>query len=62
MAIDKICNEDYDSPDRVPYAGALGKGAAGMCVATGFNGRGISNGTTAACTHMGCTVTWNKPS
>ncbi len=41
-------NEDYDSPDRVPYAGALGKGAPGMYVATGFNGWGISNGTAAA--------------
>lgn len=41
-------NEDYDSPDRVPYAGALGKRAPGMYVATGFNGWGISNGTAAA--------------
>lgn len=41
-------NEDYDSPDRVPYAGDLGKGAMGMYVATGFNGWGISNGTAAA--------------
>ena len=41
-------NEDYDSPDRVPYAGDLGKKAPGMYVATGFNGWGISNGTAAA--------------
>ena len=41
-------NEDYDSPDRVPYAGELGKSAPGMYVATGFNGWGISNGTAAA--------------
>jgi glycine/D-amino acid oxidase-like deaminating enzyme/nitrite reductase/ring-hydroxylating ferredoxin subunit len=41
-------NEDYDSPDRVPYAGELAKGAPGMYVATGFNGWGISNGTAAA--------------
>jgi len=41
-------NEDYDSPDRVPYAGELTRRAAGMYVATGFNGWGISNGTAAA--------------
>ena len=41
-------NEDYDSPDRVPYAGELKRRAAGMYVATGFNGWGISNGTAAA--------------
>jgi glycine/D-amino acid oxidase-like deaminating enzyme/nitrite reductase/ring-hydroxylating ferredoxin subunit len=41
-------NEDYDSPDRVPYAGELTKDAPGMYVATGFNGWGISNGTAAA--------------
>ena len=41
-------NEDYDSPDRVPYAGELARRAAGMYVATGFNGWGISNGAAAA--------------
>ena len=41
-------NEDYDSPDRVPFAGELSKDAPGMYVATGFNGWGIINGTAAA--------------
>ena len=41
-------NEDYDSPDRVPFAGELSRDAPGMYVATGFNGWGISNGTAAA--------------
>lgn len=41
-------NEDYDSPDHVPYAGELTDEAPGMYVATGFNGWGISNGTAAA--------------
>lgn len=41
-------NEDYDSPDGVPFAGELGRDAPGMYVATGFNGWGISNGTAAA--------------
>jgi glycine/D-amino acid oxidase-like deaminating enzyme/nitrite reductase/ring-hydroxylating ferredoxin subunit len=41
-------NEDYDSPDRVPFAGELRGGASRMYVATGFNGWGISNGTAAA--------------
>ena len=41
-------NEDYDSPDRVPFAGELAKDAPGMYVATGFNGWGISNGTACA--------------
>ncbi len=39
-------NEDYDTADRVPYAGAL-KSARGLYVATGFNAWGISNGTAA---------------
>ena len=41
-------NEDYDSPDRVPFAGELTRDAPGMYVATGFNGWGISNGAAAA--------------
>ena len=41
-------NEDYDTADDVPYAGALSGKAAGMYVASGFNGWGISNGTAAA--------------
>jgi glycine/D-amino acid oxidase-like deaminating enzyme/nitrite reductase/ring-hydroxylating ferredoxin subunit len=41
-------NEDYDTPDSVPYAGELGADARGMYVASGFNGWGISNGTAAA--------------
>ena len=39
-------NEDYDTADRVPFAGALAK-APGLYVATGFNAWGISNGTAA---------------
>ena len=42
-------NEDYDTPDRIPYAGAIRK-APGLYVATGFNAWGISNGTAAAMT------------
>ena len=41
-------NEDYDTADGIPYAGALTGEAAGMYVASGFNGWGISNGTAAA--------------
>ena len=41
-------NEDYDTADDFPYAGALTGEAAGMYVASGFNGWGISNGTAAA--------------
>jgi glycine/D-amino acid oxidase-like deaminating enzyme/nitrite reductase/ring-hydroxylating ferredoxin subunit len=40
-------NEDYDSPDHVPFAGELNGKARGMYIATGFNGWGISNGTAA---------------
>lgn len=40
-------NEDYDTPDRVPYVGAPTKRPRGLYVATGFNGWGISNGTAA---------------
>ncbi|WP_438816543.1 FAD-dependent oxidoreductase [Taklimakanibacter deserti] len=40
------CNEDYDTPDRVPYAGTPDPaGAQGFHIATGFNGWGITNGT-----------------
>jgi glycine/D-amino acid oxidase-like deaminating enzyme/nitrite reductase/ring-hydroxylating ferredoxin subunit len=39
-------NEDYDTADRVPFAGELPK-APGLYVATGFNAWGISNGTAA---------------
>lgn len=40
------CNEDYDTPDRVPYAGLADPDKApGFYIATGFNGWGISNGT-----------------
>jgi glycine/D-amino acid oxidase-like deaminating enzyme/nitrite reductase/ring-hydroxylating ferredoxin subunit len=41
-------NEDYDSPDRVAFAGELAKKAPGLYVGTGFNAWGISNGTAAA--------------
>ena len=42
------CNEDYDTEDRVPYAGAPSPDeATGFYIATGFNGWGISNGTAA---------------
>jgi glycine/D-amino acid oxidase-like deaminating enzyme/nitrite reductase/ring-hydroxylating ferredoxin subunit len=41
-------NEDYDTHDRLPFAGELTKDARNMYVATGFNGWGISNGTAAA--------------
>jgi glycine/D-amino acid oxidase-like deaminating enzyme/nitrite reductase/ring-hydroxylating ferredoxin subunit len=40
-------NEDYDSPDRVPFAGQPSNDARGLYIATGFNGWGISNGTAA---------------
>ena len=43
-------NEDYDSPDRIPYAGVVGPKAPGLYVATGFNAWGISNGTAAGMT------------
>jgi glycine/D-amino acid oxidase-like deaminating enzyme/nitrite reductase/ring-hydroxylating ferredoxin subunit len=40
------CNEDYDTPDKVPYAGVADpEKAPGFYIATGFNGWGISNGT-----------------
>jgi glycine/D-amino acid oxidase-like deaminating enzyme/nitrite reductase/ring-hydroxylating ferredoxin subunit len=42
------CNEDYDTEDRVPFAGAPSpKDAPGFYIATGFNGWGISNGAAA---------------
>jgi glycine/D-amino acid oxidase-like deaminating enzyme/nitrite reductase/ring-hydroxylating ferredoxin subunit len=40
------CNEDYDTPDRVAYAGEPDpEKAPGFHIATGFNAWGISNGT-----------------
>ena len=39
-------NEDYDSPDRLPFVGASSK-APNLYIATGFNAWGISNGTAA---------------
>jgi glycine/D-amino acid oxidase-like deaminating enzyme/nitrite reductase/ring-hydroxylating ferredoxin subunit len=39
-------NEDYETPDRIPFAGAPSD-APGFYIATGFNGWGISNGTAA---------------
>ena len=42
------CNEDFDTPDRVPYVGAPDPDdAPGFYVATGFNAWGITNGTAA---------------
>lgn len=46
-AVWRWTNEDYDTPDRVPYVGELARKARGLYVATGFNGWGISNGTAA---------------
>jgi glycine/D-amino acid oxidase-like deaminating enzyme/nitrite reductase/ring-hydroxylating ferredoxin subunit len=40
-------NEDYDTADRVPFAGAPSEKEPGLYVATGFNAWGISNGTAA---------------
>ena len=40
-------NEDYDTPDRLPFVGQPSKKAPGLYIATGFNGWGISNGTAA---------------
>lgn len=40
------CNEDYDTADRIPYAGEPDPAkAAGFHIATGFNAWGITNGT-----------------
>jgi glycine/D-amino acid oxidase-like deaminating enzyme/nitrite reductase/ring-hydroxylating ferredoxin subunit len=39
-------NEDYDSPDRLPFVGASSQ-APHLYIATGFNAWGISNGTAA---------------
>lgn len=42
------CNEDYDTADRVAFAGTPDpENAAGFHIATGFNAWGISNGTAA---------------
>lgn len=42
------CNEDYDTADRVPFAGLPdAEKSPGYYIATGFNGWGISNGTAA---------------
>jgi glycine/D-amino acid oxidase-like deaminating enzyme/nitrite reductase/ring-hydroxylating ferredoxin subunit len=47
-ALWRWCNEDYDTPDRMPYVGQPdATKAPGFHVATGFNGWGISNGTAA---------------
>lgn len=47
-AVWRWCNEDYDTPDRVPYAGTPdAQKAPGFHIATGFNAWGISNGTAA---------------
>lgn len=43
-------NEDYDSPDNLPYVGEPSPKAPGMYIATGFGGWGISNGTAAGIT------------
>jgi glycine/D-amino acid oxidase-like deaminating enzyme/nitrite reductase/ring-hydroxylating ferredoxin subunit len=40
-------NEDYETADRVPFAGAPSDDAPAFYIATGFNGWGISNGTAA---------------
>jgi Rieske Fe-S protein len=40
-------NEDYETPDRVPFVGRPSDDAPGLYIATGFNGWGISNGTAA---------------
>jgi nitrite reductase/ring-hydroxylating ferredoxin subunit len=42
------CNEDYETPDRVPYVGEPDpEQSPGFHIATGFNAWGISNGTAA---------------
>ena len=47
-AVWRWCNEDYDTPDRVAYAGTPDpEKAPGFHIATGFNAWGISNGTAA---------------
>jgi glycine/D-amino acid oxidase-like deaminating enzyme/nitrite reductase/ring-hydroxylating ferredoxin subunit len=47
QAVWRWFNEDYDTPDRVPYIGEPDKKAEGLYVATGFTGWGNSNGTAA---------------
>jgi glycine/D-amino acid oxidase-like deaminating enzyme/nitrite reductase/ring-hydroxylating ferredoxin subunit len=47
-AVWRWCNEDYDTLDRVAYAGTPDpEKAPGFHIATGFNAWGISNGTAA---------------
>lgn len=47
-AVWRWCNEDYETPDRMPYVGQPDADKApGFYVATGFNAWGISNGTAA---------------
>jgi len=46
--IARWCNEDYDTEDRIPFAGEPDPGkSAGFHIATGFNAWGITNGTAA---------------
>jgi glycine/D-amino acid oxidase-like deaminating enzyme/nitrite reductase/ring-hydroxylating ferredoxin subunit len=47
QAVWRWFNEDYDTPDRVPYIGEPEKKSKGFYIATGFNGWGISNGAAA---------------
>ena len=35
-------NEDFNTPDRVPYVGAPSEEAKGLYIATGFNGWGTA--------------------
>ncbi|WP_414470928.1 FAD-dependent oxidoreductase [Microvirga sp. M2] len=56
------CNEDYDTPDRMPYVGQPDAGESpGFHVATGFNGWGISNGTAAGLTVAHEIATGSRP-
>ncbi|MBG5756645.1 FAD-dependent oxidoreductase [Pseudomonas aeruginosa] len=56
------CNEDYDTPDRMPYVGeADPRKAPGLYVATGFNAWGISTGTAAGLAIAGEIVDGERP-